>query len=322
MAGKPLFPDPEGPSRICRMVLCEVAGDLDEMAKTLCMPDYRAKFGCIKCFHEKQQLDDFSIFARTRTHTWMLTAASTSLSWHDMLSDDDVEDLRSITHQRHKRGGVVVKARKVDKWPNLKIGDRIEPAVPGVSRGVPGLELKHFIYDSMHVVELGILGYLHGRVLRMLLDIRFFGYFTDGEHAEVNGAMSEALKQSYSTSRTPDDMRIHSLTVLMLGEDDMPFLKLKAAKSRRFLPFVIDILENQGGANALDNSCPMGCEGTKLLEVASSLAMYFDILKREPRNMSEVSLHNLQHTIDQGIDAWGALGLPFQMKWHAWGKHF
>eukprot|EP00959_Pyramimonas_sp_CCMP1952_P029055 609410-Pyramimonas_sp.AAC.1 len=96
----------------------------------------------------------------------------------------------------HKKGGVVIKERRVDKWPNLKIGDRIEPAaegypdfwhgesvetyppekrrfliyrrhkngllnmsrlieIPGISRGIPGVKLEHFIYDSMHVMELG-----------------------------------------------------------------------------------------------------------------------------------------------------------------------
>eukprot|EP00959_Pyramimonas_sp_CCMP1952_P472376 9499928-Pyramimonas_sp.AAC.1 len=38
--------------------------------------------------------------------------------------------------------------------------------------------------------------------------------------------------------------------------------------------------------------------------------------------MSDASLTALEHAIDSSIDAWGALGLPFQMKWHAWGKHF
>eukprot|EP00959_Pyramimonas_sp_CCMP1952_P000631 12187-Pyramimonas_sp.AAC.1 len=194
--------------------------------------------------------------------------------------------------------------------------------IPGVSRGIPGVTLDHFIYDSMRVMELGVCGYVAGRTLRMLLDIKYYGYFTDGEHAEVNAAMSEALRAFYTSSRTPDDMRIHSLTVLMLGEEDTPFLKLKAAKSRRFLPFIIDTLQNQGGALALGNSLPMGCEGSKLLEVANAIAMYFEILKREPRKMSEASLLNLEHTIGAAIDAWGALGLPFQMKWHAFGKHF
>eukprot|EP00959_Pyramimonas_sp_CCMP1952_P272251 5692200-Pyramimonas_sp.AAC.1 len=131
MAGRPLFPDPDDPSKICRLVVCEIAGDLDEMGKTLCMPDYRAKYGCLKCFHEKSKLDDFTIDARKRTHMWMLTAASGSFSWHDLLTDNDVEDLRAITHQRHKKGGVVIKERRVDKWPHVKIGDRIEPAPGG-----------------------------------------------------------------------------------------------------------------------------------------------------------------------------------------------
>eukprot|EP00959_Pyramimonas_sp_CCMP1952_P274132 5730196-Pyramimonas_sp.AAC.1 len=139
-------------------------------------------------------------------------------------------------------------------------------------------------------MELGVCGYLHGRVLRMLLDCGYFGYFTDGEHAEVNAAMTTALKRYYVSSRVSDDMRIQSLTVLMLGEDTSPFLKLKAAKSRRFLYFIVHLLQNEDGATTLDNKCPMGCEGGKLLEVATGVATYFEILKHEPRAMSDASL--------------------------------
>eukprot|EP00959_Pyramimonas_sp_CCMP1952_P047306 987371-Pyramimonas_sp.AAC.1 len=67
-------------------------------------------------------------------------------------------------------------------------------------------------------MELGALTYYCGRVMRTLLDIGYFGYFTDNEHAEVNANMTAALKIFYAESRTPDDMRIPAITVLMVGE--------------------------------------------------------------------------------------------------------
>eukprot|EP00959_Pyramimonas_sp_CCMP1952_P017344 368327-Pyramimonas_sp.AAC.1 len=148
MAGKPLFPDPTDPKNICRMVLCEVAGDLDEMAKTLCMPDYRAKFGCLKCFHEKRLLDDFTVSARIRTHQWLLTAAEASFSFHEIASDTDVDELRKIAHHKHKKGGVIVKARNTDIWPNLKIGDRIEPALEGHPDIWHGESICHYALEK------------------------------------------------------------------------------------------------------------------------------------------------------------------------------
>ena len=156
----------------------------------------------------------------------------------------------------------------------------------------------------------------------MLLVAGFFGYFSDKEHAEADSRMFRDLKDFYTASGTPHDMRITGLTVRMVGDKDAPHLKLKAAKSRRFLPFIVHLLENKGGATVLDNAGAVGCEGEKLLEVGRAFELYFEILKREPRKMSETSLQNLEHTIDRAIDAWGALEFPFQMKWHALGKHF
>ena len=45
----------------------------------------------------------------------------------------------------------------------------------GVCEGVPNLSIEYFIFDSMHVIELGILHYLLGYVLCLLIECGFFG---------------------------------------------------------------------------------------------------------------------------------------------------
>ena len=45
-------------------ILAEVGGDLDEWAKTCGLPDFRATYGCIKCFKKKKHSGTTSVERR------------------------------------------------------------------------------------------------------------------------------------------------------------------------------------------------------------------------------------------------------------------
>ena len=54
--GRPFFLDKNGAK--CFAVICEVALDLDEVPKTLGLPDHRAGYGCFKCFLHISKYND------------------------------------------------------------------------------------------------------------------------------------------------------------------------------------------------------------------------------------------------------------------------
>ncbi|CAK0854496.1 unnamed protein product, partial [Prorocentrum cordatum] len=193
--------------------------------------------------------------------------------------------------------------------------------VRGVQPGVPGLRLEHFLFDSMHVADLGILAYFMATVLWLLVRLGYFGNFTDADHDEVDVAMSDALKQYYKAKGVPDRERQIGLKVQMLGDENSPYLKLKAGKSRSLLPFVVFTLRQKGGRDLLDRHDPVQLDGTKLLTVGEGMVEYYAIMKSQPRNMEELALLQLQAVVDRTMNAWIATGRSCQMKWHVFGKH-
>jgi hypothetical protein len=79
--------------------------------------------------------------------------------------------------------------------------------------------------------------------------------------------MSDALKQYYRAKGVPDRERQIRLKVQMLGDENSPYLKLKAGKSRSLLPFVAFTLRQKGGRDLLDRHDPVQLDGAKLLTV-------------------------------------------------------
>ncbi|CAK0906522.1 unnamed protein product [Prorocentrum cordatum] len=144
MAGQPLYPSLVGD---CRVVLVEAAADLDEMCKSLGLPDYRSNYGCLRCFAHRNTFADLAAPSRKRTHDWLLDTAATAL-FRLPVDDDGAAELRENSRIKRKRGGVVVSSVMRDKFPLLRRGDRIEPVHPGFpdfwhgERDDPLLKLK------------------------------------------------------------------------------------------------------------------------------------------------------------------------------------
>ena len=72
--------------------------------------------------------------------------------------------------------------------------------IPGIQLGVPGLTLEHFLFDSMHVLELGVLLYLFSAILWGLLEAGFFGPYNDGETDRLDEAMTQSAKRFYDNA--------------------------------------------------------------------------------------------------------------------------
>ena len=69
--------------------------------------------------------------------------------------------------------------------------------VAEVCPGVPHLTLDYFIFDSMHVLELGILHFLMGYAFTMLIKNNFFGHYDKDNPDPVNASMTDNMKKWY-----------------------------------------------------------------------------------------------------------------------------
>ena len=67
--------------------------------------------------------------------------------------------------------------------------------VPGLWGGVFGLRYEHFLSDSMHYLELGVLLRFHATVLWFLILAGRFGEFVKTSADNVNAAMTASLTE-------------------------------------------------------------------------------------------------------------------------------
>eukprot|EP00959_Pyramimonas_sp_CCMP1952_P235407 4919275-Pyramimonas_sp.AAC.1 len=98
--------------------------------------------------------------------------------------------------------------------------------------GIKGLTSQHFLYDSMHVVELGIAQYFIARTLIELLRARFFGFWNEVEPDSADVELQQALDLHYAQNRIPTDVRVTNISTTMVDiSSDNPKITLKAART-------------------------------------------------------------------------------------------
>ena len=131
------------------------------------------------------------------------------MTWYPLV-DAQVSDLLQFTTAVHLDPDVVHGGRCCDYPPckrrilvyrraeNLLLFcNRLIPA-PGVCEGIPHLQLSSFLFDSMHVLELGVLANLFGRAAWGLIHQGFFGPFTSTSDADhIDDAMTNSVKAWY-----------------------------------------------------------------------------------------------------------------------------
>ena len=191
--------------------------------------------------------------------------------------------------------------------------------VPGIQLGVPGLTLKHFLHDSMHTLELGVLAYIFSKILWRLVEFGFFGHYNPDETDAIDAAMSQQLKHHYESTGVKSYDRFDNMCLKLLGTWTAPALKAKAGPMKSILPWMLELLSVKGGAALLDG--PLGCEGSALLECCVALTRIYEICKREPRRMSSDSLVELQTLGQNVVRQWQRSGGRITMKFHVLAEH-
>ena len=343
MAGAELFAGARG-------VLCEVGGDLDEWAKSCGLPDYRANFGCVKCFKRKRDLHDHGAHCKRRTHEWLVTTATTALTLQP-LTEELMDALRRASVSSKKAGGVVLKR---NLGSDLQPGDRLEPAcagtvdfwhgepfqsaplsqrhavmyrrpensllfisrlfhIPGIQAGIPGLQYDHFLLDSMHCLEIGVVPYYDGLTLKHLISKGFFG---QTEAVEV--AVSDSVACYWRRDAVRQEQPPVDLQGILSGKGS-PCLKAKAHEAKALLGWIVDLLRWRGAANYLDAA--NGDIGQALLACGSGLLEFYQVCAREPRNMSSGALEHLGILSTRIVQEWGRAGGRSTMKWHILAHH-
>lgn len=355
-AGKPLFLD--GGGKMCFAAVCEISLDLDEMPKSMGLPDYRSSYGCLNCFKRKSNFDDFTTPAKRRCHRWLVESAQTCLSKYPVV-DDDLDVIENNTESKKRKAGVTF-MRGVPCFPGVRKGDRLEPSlpgcpdvwhrqsvedfpsrmrsvliyrrpkngllfvcrlfcIPGVQPGVPGVTIDHVLLDQMHLLELGVVCYYAGAVVSSLVNQGMFGREDD----DIEEGLTDAMKAWYKASGLPDNERLTVFTLGMLKGTDtqLPFLKLKAAKMKSLLPFLVHLLARSGGEQLLNEACAYGSEGTLLRQVGEAIVEYYDVLKSEARDMEELALQHAQDALTRAATAWTSSGRKIMPKFHAAVEH-
>ena len=345
MAGAQLFGGFRG-------VLCEVSGDLDEWAKSCGLPDYRANFGCVKCFKRKRDLKDHGARCKRRTHEWLVATATTSLTLQPLT--EELADVLNSSCVASKKAGVVIKR---NLGPDLKPGDRLEPAcagtidfwhgesfqhaplsqrqaliyrrpensllfisrlfhIPGIQAGIPGLQYDHFLLDSQHCLEIGVVPYSEGLTLQHLISKGFFGHPNEPDAVEV--AVIDSGACYWQRNAVCQEQPQIDLKGIVSGKGS-PCLKAKAHEAKALLGWIVDLLRRRGAALFLDGA--NGDLGQALLACGSGLLEFYNVCAREPRKMSDGALEHLGILSRKIVQEWDRAGGHSTMKWHILAHH-
>ena len=62
--------------------------------------------------------------------------------------------------------------------------------IPGIQAGIPGLTIQHFLSDSMHLLELGVLLYLISAIVWELVQAGFFGIYNEADTDRLDAETS------------------------------------------------------------------------------------------------------------------------------------
>ena len=109
----------------------------------------------------------------------------------------------------------------------------------------------------------------------------------------------------------PSATRVNHLTDTMLGSEDLSsLLSLKAAESRHFLPFVLQLLEKHKLKLATV------CRVLDLIRAGVCLEQFMQVLNREPRKMSPTTCQYLVDLIKEHNDCVSRVGIKMYPKHH------
>ena len=327
---------------------------MDEACKTFGLPDYRSSYGCLRCFQRKTRLWDFAAPVKTRDHDWLLRIAENDLSIHPVTANV-VEDIKKTCSAKRKHAGVIFPkklsrnlcrgdrlepacAGMVDFWHDQPIDDASPSecqmliyrkkknslmfisklfTVDGIQPGIPGLTMRHFLFDRMHVMELGVLLNFEGFCLHLLAKEGFFGMASDPD--SLNYKMKRSFTAFWNRYKREGDKKPYldfSKAADKDGESNLK--KFKAWEARKVLSWVVLLLKH-GGSRHLD-SIKSGL-GENLLTCGTNLEEFYKVCDSQPRKMHADVLQQLEIIALECVRAWTRTGKSTTMKWHILGRH-
>ena len=162
-----------------------------------------------------------------------------------------------------------------------------------------GIGLHSFSIDILHTLHLGVFQFWLAEALWHILLSDMF-YSNDIQRLEDKVRLgllrlSALLKEWYPKyARTLSEQgaknltRVNKLKPGMVGTKKRKQCKLKAAETRHFLPFVLELLQEH--ADVLRDRCNVD----SLILSGQALVSYMDVLAREPRRVSERGCQQLR----------------------------
>ena len=122
--------------------------------------------------------------------------------------------------------------RKLGRWGRTLNWITRLLEVHGVQLGVPGLTWKHFLHDWMHTVDLGVSQYLIAASVRALLDLGYFGTYSETiEPDRLDKSMMDSLSRHYIENSVPRKNQV-AFNLASLGPQNAPQLTCKAGPTR------------------------------------------------------------------------------------------
>lgn len=178
------------------------------------------------------------------------------------------------------------------------------PAAPVVHRRHPllnpelGIGLHTFSIDVLHTLHLGVFQEWNARAMWSLLECDVFQIGHAIMHVRIKeslGAVEARLKEWYfiyertlSEEEARGMTRVRHLKPSMIGSAAKPRMKLKAAETRHFVPFLLQLVKEYAARLA---EC--GVVVGALIGAGQSLIDYTAILNEQPRQVSPDAYNDL-----------------------------
>ena len=165
----------------------------------------------------------------------------------------------------------------------------------------------------MHIVDLGVSQWLVGFVFIRLISDNFVQSTRTFAELRLQDNLLHLRRRMYAYYRTLPRARgtmsaIGKLSMKMLGEQDKPRLKAKAAETRNLIPLLVQI--------CAENRPYLGAHGNYIEAACVELHGFYTLLRRESRVLSSDALSTLRRHTLRFLTYWKHAGGNLTPKHH------
>ena len=180
-----------------------------------------------------------------------------------------------------------------------------------------GFSMEILALDVMHIMDLGVLQWLLGLIIRALINANFAKSLEpakSGRDVDNVIQMRKEMDTFYAAAGPKErkkQSRLYNLTRAMLGTEKKPRLLAKAAETRHLLKFGQQLVH--------EHMALLGDVGVSLAVATDNLVGFYNVMQREPMKMSPLGVQLLQAHMSEFLKAWKAAGGHMYYKHHmAW----